>query len=202
MNQLNQKLAERFVNYVKKYRELEAIQSVKIKYSFCAILSEVEKIGMLFLVFCLCKREKEFLIILMLLAITKHYTGGVHFSSVCSCFFSSLAIITMIILCGSHIELLRIQKILIYLSSLLMSYLFAPIQSKNHLIMSQSQKRQIKVKCIVWIIALYILTEVLQIRKGDYVTWTLLLVEIDLLVAKGLEKRRNTKSERENSKQY
>ena len=83
-----------------------------------------------------------------------------------------------------------------------MSYLFAPIQSKNHLLMSQSQKRQIKAKCIVWIIALYILTEVLQIREEDYVTWTLLLVEIDLLVAKGLEKRRNTKSERKNSKQY
>lgn len=202
MNQLNQKLAELFINYVKKYRELEAIQSIKINYSFCVILSEVEKIGMLFLVFALCNRGKEFLIILTILAITKHFTGGVHFNKVESCFISSLVIVTTIILCGFQIELLRIQKIFIYLSLLLMSYLFAPIQSKNHLLMSQSQKRQIKAKCIVWIIALYILTEVLQIREEDYVTWTLLLVEIDLLVAKGLEKRRNTKSERKNSKQY
>lgn len=196
MNQWNQKLAERFVEYVKKNQVVNAIQEVKIKYSFCVILGEIEKLGVLLAFYLLIGRIKEFFIILMVLSVTKHFTGGVHLKRVETCFGITLFASGIIIVCGIQICITNIIRLMIYATSAVLMALFAPIQAEQHLVMDKSQAYCIKVKGVLWVILLVILTEFVQIDKKDYVTWTVLCVEIDLLIGKLLEKRRNRLNER------
>ena len=123
---MNNWLSTIFIQYVEKYRALDECQKEKIKYSFCTIIGEIEKIVIFFIFFILIKRGIPFCIVLITLVVVRRYVGGVHFNNFVLCFWTSFVICGLTIWMGEKIKITEVYKSFIYLGGLTITYLFSP----------------------------------------------------------------------------
>lgn len=182
MERINEKIAENFIRIVQQYRNCDEVQSIKIRYSLCVLLGEVEKLIGLSLLFGLMGNIKEFLFILLLLFGTKRYIGGIHMKTHLSCFLTTFLLISGVIFIGNHSSFTSGQTVLIYLVSLLLAYRAAPMKSENRIITTKEEKYLIKSKAVLAVGIISVIGNFSQRTAERYILWTLLLIQIEVLV--------------------
>lgn len=181
MEKMNEYLAEKFINLGRKYCTYSKKQKIKIKYSICVLLGEIEKMSLLIMCFYCMGKMSEFLVVLLVLACTKHYLGGIHMKSFCGCFVVTLTIISAIIWLGNHIEFSIRQKATIYFLTMCVIYVFAPLKSDNHVI-SEKEKLRVKAKGLLAVGSVILLENVTAGYKEIYTLLTLLLIQIETVI--------------------
>ena len=182
MERINEKIAENFIRIVQQYRNCDEVQSIKIRYSLCVLLGEVEKLNGLSLLIGLMGNIKEFLFILLLLFGTKRYIGGIHMKTHLSCFLTTFLLISGVIFIGNHSSFTSGQTVLIYLVSLLLAYRAAPMKSENRIITTKEEKYLIKSKAVLAVGIISVIGNFSQRTAERYILWTLLLIQIEVLV--------------------
>lgn len=189
MERINEKIADSFIRKIREYRSCDEIQSVKISYSICVLLSEMEKLIGLVILFGITGVMKEFLLILLLLFGTKHFIGGIHMKTSFSCFLITFTFINGIIFMGNHSSFTSGQTVLIYLVSLILTYRAAPMKSENRIMGTTEEKYLIKSKAVLIVGIISVVGNFIKGTAERYILWTLLLIQIEVVVGMILEHR-------------
>lgn len=184
MEEINKLLTDKIVKLLEGGTEFSENQRQKISYSLCVLLGEIQKMLVLIIYFFWREKLIGFLLILLILALTKHYLGGIHLNSIIGCLSVTLILVNIIMECSNLVKFSSNQLIVIYIYSLIINILFAPTISKNHVI--TLDKKKIKKKIIVINTGLLIMGLYKNTLRG-YIGWILLLVESEVLVIKVLQ---------------
>lgn len=183
MEKLNNFIITQTISWLTSNRTLEHLSKIKVEYSFLIIFSEFEKLLALAIIFALTNHFTEFLQILFCLTLTKHFLGGIHLKTVLQCFGLTLIVLECIIHLGNCIQFAYSTKFLIYILEVLLVILFAPIQSENKNDISFSERIKFKFKGIISILFIISISNILQVGKESYMLCTLLVVEIETIIA-------------------
>ena len=188
MEKLNNFIITQTISWLTTNRTLEHLSKIKVEYSLLIILSEFEKLLALAIIFALTNHFTEFLQILFCLTLTKHFLGGIHLKTVLQCFGLTLIVLECIIHLGNCIQFAYSTKFLIYILEVLLVILFAPIQSENKNDISFSERIKFKFKGIISI------SNILQVGKESYMLCTLLVVEIETIIALSFSVRKKERN--------
>lgn len=183
MEKLNNFIITQIISWLTPNRTLEYLSKTKVEYSLLIILSEFEKLLALSIIFTLTNHFTEFLQILFCLALTKHFLGGIHLKTILQCFSLTLIIFECIIHLGNCIQFTHSTKYLIYISEAFLIILFAPMHSENKNDITFSEQIKVKFKGILSILFIISISNILQVGKESYTLCTLLVVEIETVIA-------------------
>lgn len=179
MERINRYLANQFIQKLNSYRKSNANQMIKVRYAFCALMGEIEKLFLLIIIFSIVGKFYAFLIIMVALFCSKHYVGGIHMKSVVTCFTASLIAIVVIIFMAENLAFHSEQKMFVYILNILLMGLFAPMHSENRII---TNKKKVKRKGICLTILMIFFGEAVGGVTEQYIVWTLLLIDIEIVI--------------------
>lgn len=194
MEKLNNFIITQTISWLTPNRTLEHLSKIKVEYSLLIILSEFEKLLALAIIFALTNHFTEFLQILFCLTLTKHFLGGIHLKTVLQCFGLTLIVLECIIHLGNCIQFAYSTKFLIYILEVLLVILFAPIQSESKNDISFSERIKFKFKGIISILFIISISNILQVGKESYTLCTLLVVEIETIIALSFSVRKKERN--------
>ena len=178
---MNNWLSTIFIQYVEKYRALDECQKEKIKYRFCTIIGEIEKIVIFFIFFILIKRGIPFCIVLITLVVVRRYVGGVHFNNFVLCFWTSFVICGLTIWMGEKIKITEVYKSFIYLGGLTITYLFSPFPSENKVLGTKEQRYKTKGEGLFFMGVLIVVGNMIK-RWEQYILWSMVVIEIESMI--------------------
>lgn len=133
---------DKFVQIILKKLETTDCEKrvfMRVEYSLRVIISEMEKLFLLGLIFALIKQFNQFLVSIAVLIIIRIFVGGTHQKNIFYCFVQTL--INLLVIIG-------ISKLLIsgYWGSVFVLFSIlvipvAPVQSSNRITYTRKQKR-------------------------------------------------------------
>ena len=181
---------DKFVQIILK--KLETINCgkrvfMRVEYSLRVIISEMEKLFLLGLIFALIKKFDQYLVSIVVLIIIRIFVGGIHQKNIFYCFVQTL--INLLVIIG-------ISKLLIsgYWGSVFVLFSIlvvavAPVQSSNRITYDRKQKMRFKVKALLVIVVLvyskYVVDKLkktlnnalsnfakkIQVNTGSFLVW-------------------------------
>ena len=196
---MNQNFIASFVNYSKENLNFTNDQLEKMEYSFTVIITELEKIVMLFLIFSFFHKALELIIAMVTLMLIRPYTGGLHFKKFFSCFAFSLMVFSITIFGLTHITISYTALVFIYIASTMSFIILAPISSKTRPKYSKSKRMTFKFIAI-FMTTLFFVAYIILHKEYPYFNqsiWIIALQSIQLIIAKGVrsyEKNHDKKS--------
>lgn len=173
---------DKFVQIILK--KLETIDCgkrvfMRVEYSLRVIISEVEKLFLLGLIFALIKKFDQYLVSIVVLIIIRIFVGGIHQKNIFYCFVQTLINLLVIIgiskllisgYCGSVFVLFSILVIAV-----------APVQSSNRITYTRKQKRWFKVKALLVIVVLEYSKYVVDKKIYNLMESVVVLYSVELL---------------------
>ncbi len=180
---MNEYLAKQFVKYAQKHRDLEELQRIKIQYVCQVLLGETEKLLVLFALFALAGRTREFLLILLCLLTVRHYVGGVHFKTTFSCLMATIGICVLILYLGRYVLLEEQLRTVIYSGNMLLAYFFAPIPSVNRVSPSVTERWKTKGKGLFALGLMTVAGRLLGAVWEQYIVWAFLVMQVETVIA-------------------
>lgn len=188
MDKLNKRIINKYIfNLIEfKYSEVEI---ASISYFMEIILSEIEKILIILVMFTILGKFNELVIFLISIGSLRIFIGGFHLKTFNSClaFTTIYFSIAIYVLLRIHFSDIMIQ--LCYIFSLINIIIFAPIQSKNRIQFSKNERNIIKIKAIVVLVALFIISTI-NVKLQKYIMLGLTLQQVEIIMVKILEWRR------------
>lgn len=184
MDKYNERIAQAYIKrFYSMSDEKNAIyEKQKIEYAIVLILSQGEKLIIIFICAALLGMFKESLIIFATIFLTRRYLGGTHENGYFSCLMHSLCFFLCALLTGKYIPIDTFWIIPVFIIHIIMIICFAPIPSKQKPFFSRERRMKIKKKSLAGALTLFIMTNMLREHMG-YIMWTLLITELDALIA-------------------
>ncbi|MDD2446269.1 MAG: accessory gene regulator B family protein [Tissierellia bacterium] len=183
------------VNYFEKEFNLSEIEKAKLEYSLNVLFTDISKLLILFIIFSIFGKVKEFLFSMLALLSIRPFTGGLHFNTYLGCFiFTGLFFSSVITL--YNLVALSNYSTFIFAFSFITTLTIAPIIHKNRPSYSKHKLKQFKVMGLANISIHFLLYFLAP--ENPYLNisaWVILLQSIQLIIKKGVEifEKKNSK---------
>ena len=185
-----EKLAEKIKNAICNNNPGLTIQQAEtIKFGLECTLSEVSKIVAYFIIFAVFSLTGYYFVALAFFCITRIFAGGYHADTYLMCFIVSFSILTIGILTGSQFGLPITARIFFLLVSIILVWIFAPVDHPNKPIISMERRKRFKYLSVAVFIILAGFTFMLETGLAATAVMILLLEALSLPVGQ-IAKRR------------
>lgn len=184
-----------FENSVREKGILSEEDIEKMAYGMQVILSECVKIILMSIFFAILGLLPEFLFAFTLLASIRSYSGGLHFYTWLKCFVFSFAFFIIAILVLPNISYINKDSIYVILSisSLIITFIFAPMTSKHRPIRDRKRIFHSKVIALsitlVWLIIMLVFFQHSNLLSIGI--WIITLQNTQLLISGGIQDEKN-----------
>ena len=125
---------------------------MRVEYSLRVIISEMEKLFLLGLIFALIKQFNQFLVSIAVLIIIRIFVGGTHQKNIFYCFVQTL--INLLVIIGISKFLISGYWCSVFVLFSILVVAVAPVQSSNRITYDRKQKMRFKVKALLVIVVL------------------------------------------------
>ena len=191
---VNKFIARKYLCLVNKNQEYSQLECDKIEYVIKVLLSEVEKILLLSIIFVLQGKFNVFLFCFFMIISIRMFMGGTHRKTFWGCFFFSLTFFQLVITLGNRKELAFSMMMLLYFVYIGYIIWYAPIQSEQKPRYGKKKRLRFKIYSFLITSMWFVLAWVCQIRfVRQCIQWSLLLQMLELLRVKWGEKVKATK---------
>ncbi len=180
-------LIDRLEKYFRDEFNLSEIDGIKLKYSLELIINEVSKFFILLVMFSILGKRNDFIYSALSLFIIRLFTGGLHFKTYYGCLIFSAFFFCTSIFLKTCIFLNFETAIILFVFSLLITIVFAPISGKSRPDYPYKKKLQFKLSGIMLILVHFLIY--FSAHKNPYLVnsvWVITLQSIQLLLAKGV----------------
>lgn len=137
--------------------EFSDLQLKKINYGLTGLFDEITKFVPYYIIFLLFSLQKYYIVTILFFCSLRIFSGGYHAKTYWGCFFISFIIFASIILFGKYIILNSISKILLLGISLILIWIFSPVDNVNKRIKSSQRRIMLNRVSVVITICLCIL---------------------------------------------
>ncbi|NLL70630.1 MAG: accessory gene regulator B family protein [Epulopiscium sp.] len=175
-------------DYFKNEFALSDVESAKLRYSLEILFNDLSKFLILFFLFSILGKKSDFIYSAIALLLIRPFTGGLHFKTYSGCLLFSILFFASSIALKNFLSLTSIMISLLFISSIIAIFIFAPISNKDRPIYDDKKKK--KFRFIGVIIALFHFSSFFLYKKNPYLMnsiWIIVLQSIQLLIAKGGE---------------
>ncbi len=121
----------------------------KMEYGLICLFDEVTKIIPYYIIFYLFSLQQYYVVVFMFFCPIRLFSGGYHAKTYWGCFFISLVNYGIIIIVGKYIRINIIISIIVLTSSILLVYIFSPVDNINKRIKSEERRKKLKHSSIV-----------------------------------------------------
>lgn len=146
---------DKFVQIILKKLETTDCEKrvfMRVEYSLRVIISEMEKLFLLGLIFALIKQFDQFLVSIAVLIIIRIFVGGTHQKNIFYCFVQTL--INLLVIIGISKFLISGYWCSVFVLFSILVVAVAPVQSSNRITYDRKQKMRFKVKALLVIVVL------------------------------------------------
>ena len=146
---------DKFVQIILKKLETTDCEKrvfMRVEYSLRVIISEMEKLFLLGLIFALIKQFNQFLVSIAVLIIIRIFVGGTHQKNIFYCFVQTL--INLLVIIGISKFLISGYWCSVFVLFSILVVAVAPVQSSNRITYDRKQKMRFKVKALLVIVVL------------------------------------------------
>lgn len=177
MGKLAKKLA---VAIQRNNPNLTEIEIKKIQFGLECFFSESSKIIIYFIVFYLLSLTSYFIIGVIFFAVLRAAAGGYHEDTYFRCLFSSFVIFAVIVYSGANLTLSLYYKLAIELISILLVWIYAPVDHPNKPIISNDRRKSLKYISMFVFVLLAIIGLLIGGKLGNTAIMALFLESITL----------------------
>ena len=181
---------DKFVQIILKKLETTDCENrvfMRVEYSLRVIISEMEKLFLLGLIFALIKQFNQFLVSIAVLIIIRIFVGGTHQKNIFYCFVQTL--INLLVIIGISKFLISGYWCSVFVLFSILVVAVAPVQSSNRITYDRKQKMRFKVKALLVIVVLvyskYVVDKLkktlnnalsnfaqkIQVNTGSFLVW-------------------------------
>lgn len=181
---------DKFVQIILKKLETTDCEKrvfMRVEYSLRVIISEMEKLFLLGLIFALIKQFNQFLVSIAVLIIIRIFVGGTHQKNIFYCFVQTL--INLLVIIGISKFLISGYWCSVFVLISILVVAVAPVQSSNRITYDRKQKMRFKVKALLVIVVLvyskYVVDKLkktlnnalsnfaqkIQVNTGSFLVW-------------------------------
>lgn len=181
---------DKFVQIILKKLETTDCEKrvfMRVEYSLRVIISEMEKLFLLGLIFALIKQFNQFLVSIAVLIIIRIFVGGTHQKNIFYCFVQML--INLLVIIGISKFLISGYWCSVFVLFSILVVAVAPVQSSNRITYDRKQKMRFKVKALLVIVVLvyskYVVDKLkktlnnalsnfaqkIQVNTGSFLVW-------------------------------
>lgn len=157
------------------------LKRCKIEYSIELILTNMEKILVLLLVFGIGGKLEPFLCVFTVLIFTRMFLGGLHMKTYWGCLFFSVFYFFIAVMIGGNIAFPLEVKCLLFLVSIGMMFKFAPLPAVHNPHYSNKQKKGIKLKGVICLVIIFLFSLFIK-GYSDYIVAVLVLQQIETIL--------------------
>ena len=146
---------DKFVQIILKKLETTDCEKrvfMRVEYSLRVIISEMEKLFLLGLIFALIKQFNQFLVSIAVLIIIRIFVGGTHQKNIFYCFEQTLN--NLLVIIGISKFLISGYWCSVFVLFSILVVAVAPVQSSNRITYDRKQKMRFKVKALLVIVVL------------------------------------------------
>lgn len=136
-------IIDKLHKYFETSFELSQIDSIKLKYSLELVMGEISKFFILFFLFWVLGKATDFIYSLLTLMIIRVFTGGLHFKHYSNCIIFSGFFFYISIFLKNYFHLNPFSIIAMYILSLFIIIIFAPVFGKSRPNYSYKKKHQL-----------------------------------------------------------
>jgi accessory gene regulator B len=124
--------------------DLSELDIKKIQFGLECILGEGSKILIYSIIFSIFHFMKYFFVALLFFSTIRVIAGGYHARTYWRCFFTSFLIFTVILVIGVYVYINFWMRILMGFISVILMYLYAPVDHPNKPILSVERRKKFK----------------------------------------------------------
>lgn len=154
MNSLITSFVKKIAESNPGYSELDL---KKIEYGLTCFFDEITKFVPYFIIFWILSFQEYYVVALLFFCPIRLFSGGYHAKTYWGCFFISLIVFLMIIVCGKYLIINNIILVLSLIISLIFILIFSPVDNINKRIKSEERRKMLKSYSIVITFILIIL---------------------------------------------
>lgn len=190
---IHKKMINKIVLCLKKGKVEETEQVQKIRYALSSVLSEFEKCLILGFCFWSLGALKIFFLSLCSVVMLRIFMGGQHRTTMLGCFFQSFLTFAIIYLLGFYINILQ-ECYVIYIATLVIIWYCTPVLSEKRMAYSKFMQMKFKAKALTSLCILIMTIRFLPKEYGNYCVWSILIQNVDVVVAIVIQKRKKGES--------
>ena len=185
-----ERLAQQVTNLIQVNNpKLSDLEIKKIKFGLECFFGEITKLMMYVIIFSALSWTKYFLIATLFFCVPRAPAGGFHADTYWRCFFTTLGILTSIIILGSRVFLYWHIRLVIILIILLLIWIYAPVDHPNKPILSLERRKRLKNASLLITLIFIGISYAIPEKYASVATFAL-LCEALLLPVGELSKRR------------
>ncbi|MCI8792763.1 MAG: accessory gene regulator B family protein [Eubacterium sp.] len=170
--------------YIKNNLGFSEYETAQIRYFINTILSEMSKLILIGLFFCLQGKLAVFAAAAALLCVLRSFTGGLHMEHYLTCLIMSFLIFFTAIDILLPIQLTRQVQLPALAACILVNLKFAPVVSRHRPVPGKERIRKSRIESVVMIAIFSLLLYVLP--SNQYISvgfWIILLQSVQLAAA-------------------
>ena len=156
----------------------------KVKYSILVILSEIEKMTALGILFYVLGLFSEFIISYITLVSIRIFVGGNHLKTSIGCLVYTFCMYLLILKCSEHIFIGRYAKVAVILLSLICIWQNRKSLPENRINYSEKMVLKFQVKALSVLVIILVVMEFVPTGYKNVIIWTLLVENFDTIVAR------------------
>ena len=126
----------------------------KMQYGLLCFFDEITKVIPYYIIFCLFSLQKYYVVAFLFYCPIRLLSGGFHSKTYWGCFFISFITFWVIIIIGKYILINSIFSISVLAVSVLLVYIFSPVDNINKKIKSKERRKKLKSISVVTILLL------------------------------------------------
>lgn len=157
------------------------IERERISFGLHVILSELEKIILLILVFLAAGRIVELLVAMLVLWCIKIFAGGIHLEKDWQCVSVTFAYFFIVVIVSEYVAIPYIILIIIHILTLALLIKHTPINSKLRKVNDKHKRNILKTKVVISFVVICFL-EVLVMKYRDIISFTVTMLMVEHLV--------------------
>lgn len=185
-----EKLAEKIKNSIYKNNPGLTIQQTEtIKFGLECTLNEASKIVIYFIIFAVLSLTGHYLVALIFFCFSRIFAGGYHAETYLACLVITFFILSIGIFTGSQFGLPFAVRIFLQLVSILLAWIYAPVDHPNKPIIDLERRKRFKHLSVAVFIILAGFTFMLEARLAATAVMILFLEALSLPVGQ-IAKRR------------
>ncbi|MBU3179457.1 accessory gene regulator B family protein [Clostridium estertheticum] len=145
---------KKLVSYlVKKIAETNSqfteLELKKMNYGFVCLFDEITKIIPYYIIFYLFSLQQYYIVIFVFFCPIRLFSGGFHAKTYWGCFFISFVTFCVMIIIGKYITINILTSIVVLIISILLVYIFSPVDNINKRIKSKERRNKLKYLSVV-----------------------------------------------------
>ncbi|MBZ9688326.1 accessory gene regulator B family protein [Clostridium estertheticum] len=168
---------------VKKISETNSqftdLELKKMEYGLLCSFDEVTKIIPYYIIFYLFSLQQYYIVAFVFLCPIRLFSGGFHAKTYWGCFFISFITFWVIIIIGKYVSINIVTSILVLTSSVLLVYIFSPVDNINKRIKSKKRRKKLKK---ISVVTTFLLSGLCYIIPDRFFTTAILSIFIAVIM--------------------